>query len=227
MKLKPLFDLHSRSTAGFPEVASFSTPDAFDLMNIGGHRCRRYASVAEAVEVSHTDADDDGHGNCRVSVAEEIQEISKEVGNEQSKQFNMHWRHANLKGTGKENYRVLKRRQVKIETEAWEQAVREYRELLNDMCEQKLAPNLPYMKTLFLGWFEPLRNKIAEEQDIKEVKSKAAYAKYFEQLPADMMAVITMHKLLSMLMTGGENGCARVVHAACAIGDAIEQEVGS
>ncbi|KAL0461545.1 UNVERIFIED_CONTAM: DNA-directed RNA polymerase 2B, chloroplastic/mitochondrial [Sesamum latifolium] len=38
------------------------------------------------------------------------------------------------------------------------------------------------------------------------------------------MAVITMHKLMGLLMTGGEHGCARVVQAACIIGDAVEQE---
>ncbi|KAK6152649.1 hypothetical protein DH2020_012288 [Rehmannia glutinosa] len=41
-----------------------------------------------------------------------------------------------------------------------------------------------------------------------------------------MMAVITMHKLMALLMIGGEHGYARVVQAACVIGDAIEQEVG-
>ncbi|KAG6736133.1 hypothetical protein POTOM_061163 [Populus tomentosa] len=75
---------------------------------------------------------------------------------------------------------------------AWELATKEYKELLKDMCEHKLAPNLPYMKSLFL---------------------------------ADKMSVIAMHQLAAMVMTGGEHGCARVVTAACMIGDAIEQEI--
>ena len=95
-----------------------------------------------------------------------------------------------------------------------------------DMCEQKLAPNLPYVKSLFLGWFEPLRNAIDKEQELcRQGKNKTAYAPYFVQLPAEMMAVITMHKLMGLLMTGGDHGIARVVQAACIIGDAIEQEV--
>lgn len=115
---------------------------------------------------------------------------------------------------------------MKIETEAWQKAAREYAELLNDMCQKKLALTLPYMKSLFLGWFEPLRNKIGEEQEIiRAGKSKAAYGKYFDLLPADLMAVITMHKLTGLLMSGGEHGCARVTQAASIIGDAIEQEV--
>ncbi|KAI5352925.1 hypothetical protein L3X38_005817 [Prunus dulcis] len=44
--------------------------------------------------------------------------------------------------------------------------------------------------------------------------------------PADKMAVITMHKLMGLLMTNnGGIGSVRVVQAACAIGEAIEQEV--
>ncbi|XVF20882.1 hypothetical protein REPUB_Repub12eG0041700 [Reevesia pubescens] len=122
---------------------------------------------------------------------------------------------------------MLRSRQVKIETEAWTQAVNEYRELLTDMCEHKLAPNLPYMKSLFLGWFEPFRDAITKEQELSRLgKLRAGYASYLDQLPADMAAVITMHKLMGLLMTGGEHGGTRVVQAACLIGDAIEQEVG-
>ncbi|XP_020109467.1 DNA-directed RNA polymerase 1B, mitochondrial-like [Ananas comosus] len=128
-------------------------------------------------------------------------------------------------GMGSGKYAMLRRRQIKIETEAWEQAAKEYKELLMDMCEQKLAPNLPYVKSLFLGWFEPLRDQIALEQDhCRDGKNRASHAPYFNQLPADMMAVITMHKLMSLLMTGSGDGSVRVVQAACQVGEAIEQE---
>ncbi|KVI05303.1 DNA-directed RNA polymerase, helix hairpin domain-containing protein [Cynara cardunculus var. scolymus] len=130
-----------------------------------------------------------------------------------------------INGIGQGKYIALKRRQIKIETEAWEAAAREYQELLVDMCEQKLAPNLPYVKSLFLGWFEPLKNAIAAEQDLcKEGKNRGAYAPQFDQLPADMMTIITMHKLMGLLMTGGGQGGARVVQAALHIGEAIEHE---
>lgn len=129
-------------------------------------------------------------------------------------------------GVGQAKHWALRKRQIKIETEAWEQAAKEYKELLSDMCEQKLAPNLPYMKSLFLGWFEPLRDRITEEQELCRVgKNKASHAPYFDHLPADMMSVITMHKLMGLLMTGGEHGSCRVVQAACHVGEAIEQEV--
>ncbi|XP_076941811.1 DNA-directed RNA polymerase 2, chloroplastic/mitochondrial-like [Bidens hawaiensis] len=136
------------------------------------------------------------------------------------------WKQRREKAGSNWNYMKLKRRQVKIETEAWEQAAKEYQELLSDMCEQKLAPNLPYMKSLFLGWFEPLCKRISQDQDLcRKGKLRAAYAPYFDLLPADKMAVITMHKIMGLIMTGGENGCARVVSASCSVGEAIEQEI--
>ncbi|KAG4120810.1 hypothetical protein ERO13_D11G167000v2 [Gossypium hirsutum] len=179
-----------------------------------------YASVAEVA--SSTDVEDD------VSAVEEIKELLNEMKKEHRRE-NINRRkilQIQETGMGGNKYRMLKSRQVKIETEAWEQAANEYRELLKDMCEQKLAPNLPYMKSLFLGWFEPFRDAIIKEQELyRSGKLRAGYAAYLDQLPADMAAVITMHKLMGLLMTGGEHGCARVVQAACLIGDAIEQEV--
>ncbi|KAL3654335.1 DNA-directed RNA polymerase 1, mitochondrial [Castilleja foliolosa] len=185
-----------------------------DFRHFGSTR-RGYSTAAEAIaSTSEEDAD-------------EIQELINEL-NKQS----------NVKGTGVQKqprtvggmglgkYNALRRRQIKMETEAWEDAAKEYQELLTDMCEQKLAPNLPYIKSLFLGWFEPLRDAIAAEHDLcKDGKNRGAYAPYIDQLPADMMAVITMHKLMGLLMSGGCNGTARVVQAACHIGEAIEHEV--
>lgn len=218
---------------GFRKVGEFLTRDelfgrlSFSVNNQVNINClcpKSYASVAEAVTVSSTDVEED----TSVDSAGEVQELLTEMKKEDKRQMSFRWRkhHRTVHGMGRKKYHTLKRRQVKIETEAWEQAANEYKELLNDMCKHKLAPNLPYMKSLFLGWFEPLCSKIAEEQELCRLgQSKAAYAKYFHQLPADMMSVITMHKLMGLLMTGGEHGSARVVQAACLIGDAVEQEV--
>lgn len=186
-----------------------------------GSFARGYTSVAE--EVSSTDVEEEP------SVADEVQELLKEMKKEKKREDHRSWRMRKQQHMGMSNstYRNLWRRQVKIETEEWERAAAEYGELLTDMCEQKLAPNLPYVKSLFLGWFEPLRDAIVKEQELFRLgKSKAVYAHYLDQLPADMVAVITMHKLMGHLMTGGDNGCVKVVHAACSVGDAIEQEVG-
>ncbi|GLU10284.1 hypothetical protein SLE2022_271030 [Rubroshorea leprosula] len=128
----------------------------------------------------------------------------------------------------KTKYNLLRRRQIKEETEAWENTVAEYRELVRDMCQKNLAPNLPYLKGLFLGWFEPFTEAIANEQRVQNAKSKrvrAAYAPHIILLPADKMAVVVMHKLMQMVMAGLENGCVPVVHVAVAIGMAIEHEV--
>ncbi|KVH92612.1 hypothetical protein Ccrd_005344 [Cynara cardunculus var. scolymus] len=180
-----------------------------------------YASMAEAVASSSTDADEDVNGG------DEVQKLLTEMWKQERRQATRGWWRQKRAKTGSSwNYLKLKRRQVKIETEAWEQAANEYKELLSDMCEKNLAPNLPYMKSLFLGWFEPLCKRIGEDQELcRKGKHKAAYAPYFDLLPADKMAVITMHKMMGLIMTGGENGCARVVSASCSVGEAIEQEI--
>lgn len=51
----------------------------------------------------------------------------------------------------------LYKRQLKIETEAWQEAAVEYKELMLEMCRKNLAPNLPFAQSLLLDWFEPLR----------------------------------------------------------------------
>ncbi|OVA10304.1 DNA-directed RNA polymerase [Macleaya cordata] len=131
-----------------------------------------------------------------------------------------------LQQTEKRKYNALRRRQIKMETEAWEKMAQEYRDLQREMLEKKLAPNLPYVKSLFLGWFESLREAIAKDQILQEnKKQKAAYAPQIGLLPADKMAVIVMHKMMGLLMTGHDEGCVRVVQAAVHIGEAIEQEV--
>ncbi|GAV60087.1 RNA_pol domain-containing protein [Cephalotus follicularis] len=182
---------------------------------------RRYVSVAEAV--SSTDVEED------VDVVDEVKELLEGMKKEDKREieYRAAKRRERVRGMLQWKYKLLRRRQVRIETESWEQAAKEYKELLMDMCEQKLAPNLPYMKSLFLGWFEPFRDAIVKEQDLVRLgKNKTAYAPYLDQLPADMMAVITMHKLMALLMTGGgEHGCTKLVAACCSIGDAIEQEV--
>ncbi|XAR51607.1 DNA-directed RNA polymerase [Bertholletia excelsa] len=214
---------------GFRRTAEFLPPDGLlgtsrsnsvrNQASIYGLCPKSYASVAEAVS-AFTDAEDE------VTVSDEVQQLLKEMGKEERREV-AHKRKIRLreKGMSGKKYHMLRRRQVKIETEAWEQAANEYKELLAEMCENKLAPNLPYMKSLFLGWFEPLRDSIIAEQELcRQGKHRGAYAPYFDELPADMMAVITMHKLMALLMSGGESGRTGVVQAACIIGDAIEQE---
>ncbi|KAJ6421515.1 hypothetical protein OIU84_028813 [Salix udensis] len=205
---------------GEPSFALLRNIDSTNGNRCGGFCPRGYVSVAEAV--SSTDVEDN------VSSADEVQELLPEMRKEEEKEerFRRRRRLNANPGIGSRKHRVLRRRQVKIEAEAWELATKEYKELLKDMCEHKLAPNLPYMKSLFLGWFEPFTDAIAKEQElIRTGKSRQAYAPYFDLLPADKMSVIAMHQLAAIVMKGGEHGCARVVTAACMIGDAIEQEI--
>ncbi|KAF3600189.1 hypothetical protein F2Q69_00033292 [Brassica cretica] len=44
-------------------------------------------------------------------------------------------------------------------------------------------------------------------------------------LPADKMAVIVMHKMMGLVMSGHEDGCIQVVQAAVSIGITIEHEI--
>ncbi|XP_073261654.1 DNA-directed RNA polymerase 2B, chloroplastic/mitochondrial-like [Populus alba] len=89
-----------------------------------GNRCagffpRGYVSVAEAV--SSIDVEDN------VSGADEVRELQKEMRKEEE-HFRRRRLHANP-GIGSRKHRVLRRRQVKIEAEAWELATKEYKEL--------------------------------------------------------------------------------------------------
>ncbi|CAH8271205.1 unnamed protein product [Arabidopsis lyrata] len=208
----PCYEMGFRSLSGITRRDEFSKSERC----LNGTLARGYASVAE--EVLSTDVEEEP----------EVHELLKEMKKEKKRESHRSWRMKKQEqfGMGRTKFQNLWRRQVKIETEEWERAAAEYMELLTDMCEQKLAPNLPYVKSLFLGWFEPLRDAIAKDQELYRLgKSKATYAHYLDQLPADKISVITMHKLMGHLMTGGDNGCVKVVHAACTVGDAIEQEI--
>ncbi|TKW22060.1 hypothetical protein SEVIR_4G204400v4 [Setaria viridis] len=123
-------------------------------------------------------------------------------------------------------HRRLRQRQVKAETEAWARAAEEYREIEREMLDRRLAPALPYVKSLFVGWFEPLRDAIARDQDVQRRKRvKHVYAKYLLLLPADKIAVIVMHKMMGLLMSSKDGtGSVRVVQAAHCIGEAVERE---
>lgn len=210
-----------RQLAGFRRIGFLhpDNPHSSEPLLFHGvlNHAKGYATAAEAT-ISEED----------LSGSEEIQELMEELTKQEKLEHHFKQPKRMVDGMGVSKYNMLRKRQVKMETEAWEEAAREYQELLTDMCEQKLAPNLPYVKSLFLGWFEPLRDAIAADQEYcKDKKNRVSHAPYFDLIPADMMAVITMHKLMGLLMTNsGGNGSVRVVQAACQIGEAIEHEVG-
>jgi len=122
---------------------------------------------------------------------------------------------------------LLRRRQIKAETEALEKMVEEYRELEREMREKNLTPNLPHVKALFLGWFDPLKEAIEAEQKSKRSKKhKAAFAPHIDSLPAAKLAVIVMHKVMGLVTQEYRRaGCVLLVDAAVQIGMAVEQEV--
>lgn len=131
-----------------------------------------------------------------------------------------------LKEMERRKYNLLRRRQIRAETEAWEKMVEEYRELEREMRDRKLAPNLPRVKALFLGWFDPLKEAIEKEQRMQRTKkNKAAYAPHIDLLSPEKMAVIVMHKMMALVMVGHMDRCVELVQAAVHVGMAIEQEV--
>ncbi|XVF03114.1 hypothetical protein REPUB_Repub04eG0232900 [Reevesia pubescens] len=198
------------------DLGGFSLCQSGNALSFSGKfwNLKGYASAAEALISTEED----------LSGSEETNELLEAMSREENKETFSKQPKQMVGGMGIGKYTALKKRQIKIETEAWEEAAKEYQELLKDMCDQKLAPNLPYIKSLFLGWFEPLRDAIAAEQEVCKGNLKISHAPYFNQLSADMMAVVTMHKLMGLLMTSGGTGGIKVVQAACHIGEAIEHE---
>ncbi|OIV97230.1 hypothetical protein TanjilG_27213 [Lupinus angustifolius] len=133
-----------------------------------------------------------------------------------------------FKEIDKAKYNSLRRRQIKEETEAWERMVEEYKELEKGMREKHLAPHLPHVKSLLLGWFEPLKEAVEAEQKEHRMRSKkqqGSIAPHVDSLPAAKIAVIVMHKMMCLMMENESGGCVQLVHAAVQIGMAIEQEV--
>ncbi|PKA46324.1 DNA-directed RNA polymerase 2, chloroplastic/mitochondrial [Apostasia shenzhenica] len=211
LELKPLC-LRFSEMGSRPNAASRPLSDylSHSMIRSSGFISRYRGMSSVAAEIASTDVDEEGEAITEWKSMETSQDNSQKQRPASS---------------GLRKFYKLRRRQIKLETEAWEQAAKEYKELLEDMCKKKLAPNLPYVKSLFLGWFEPLRDKIAEEQEsFRDAHSRAPYAPVFNLLPADMMAVITMHKMMSLMMARDGAGSVLVVKAACQIGEAIEQE---
>ncbi|XP_044493476.1 DNA-directed RNA polymerase 1B, mitochondrial-like isoform X2 [Mangifera indica] len=168
----PLLGLHlvtdlSPKNQNLGRFSHTQSINPFSLFNC----TRSYANVAEAI--ASTDGESD------ISGSEEMQELMEQIrkrpDNVMDSSSSSFYKQPKrmVGGMGMQKYYALKRRQIKMETEAWEQAAKEYQDLLTDMCEQRLAPNLPYVKSLFLGWFEPLRDAIAKDQEICKEKSNA------------------------------------------------------
>ncbi|WCJ35758.1 DNA-directed RNA polymerase 1 mitochondrial [Euphorbia peplus] len=223
-KITPLHPNFTRSLLGFCRNTLFPShnyapisPNFTNSITPFAFLTKGYAAASAETVVSTDESDFSG--------PDELQEHIKET-QKQHRHMELQFGSQQKKAMTTAKYNILKKRQVKIETQAWEEAAQEYQELLTDMCEKKLAPNLPYVKSLFLGWFDPFRDAIVAEQKLcGDDKCRVSHGPYLKSLPADMMAVITMHKMMGLMMTlNGGNGSVRVVQAALAVGEAIEHE---
>lgn len=74
-----------------------------------------------------------------------------------------------------------------------------YVSFMLEMCKNNLALNLPFVHFLVLWWFELMENaREAELKPVKNLKSgkhRTGYGFFLCQFPADMLVVISMHKL--------------------------------
>ena len=96
-----------------------------------------YVSVAEAeaeAEVSLSiDVEDD------ILVGEEVPELLQEMNKEEKRQveYKRRRRRTMMRGMGQRKYQMLRRRQVRIETEAWEQAAKERKKMRKTESNQR------------------------------------------------------------------------------------------
>jgi DNA-directed RNA polymerase len=104
-----------------------------------------YLSAIEAHELSDQEidcSDDEALENGWLNVGDDTKSASQT---------------AQEKKIQRKKQRELYKRQLKVETEAWQAAATAYKEMMTEMCRKSLAPNLPFAQSLLLGWFEPLR----------------------------------------------------------------------
>ncbi|MCO5558648.1 hypothetical protein L7F22_012234 [Adiantum nelumboides] len=122
----------------------------------------------------------------------------------------------------------MRTRQRKMEMEASWKATLEYKNMILHMCKKNLAPNVPFVRGLLLSWFEPFRDALCAEQkaiiEKEPFTDRNVYGPCLLQLPPDIVAVVAMHKLMAVLMKDQEHGYVRLLNAASAIGEAVEQE---
>lgn len=101
--------------------------------------------------------------------------------------------------------------------------------LLLSFCPSKPCLGTQVASQILFCRFGCFRDGIIEEQKAyqrrEQREDRSMYGPYLAQLPADMLAVITMHRLMGLLMSDMDNGSVKVVHAAIQIGEAVEQEV--
>lgn len=118
-------------------------------------------------------------------------------------------------------------KQVELEIDAISAGVKRYRRLVREATERGDAASLKPVERLMVYWFDPLRQKIREEQRQilagRSAKGRATHGPIIMSLRADKLALITLHTMLSRCLL--EPSGDLVVRGFYAIGNAIVSEI--
>eukprot|EP00012_Vannella_robusta_P013192 CAMPEP_0206208796 /NCGR_PEP_ID=MMETSP0166-20121206/16501_1 /ASSEMBLY_ACC=CAM_ASM_000260 /TAXON_ID=95228 /ORGANISM="Vannella robusta, Strain DIVA3 518/3/11/1/6" /LENGTH=973 /DNA_ID=CAMNT_0053630019 /DNA_START=211 /DNA_END=3129 /DNA_ORIENTATION=- len=119
-------------------------------------------------------------------------------------------------------------KQIKSERSRIEESVRVYTKCLKQINELGRTAQMSPGRKLMIKWFVSLRNRIEAEQRVIEKKLKENTKVEFHQtqllsLPADKLAVITMHEVISSIMMNSQGAAFGTTCAS--VGKAIQAEI--
>ena len=117
-------------------------------------------------------------------------------------------------------------RQIRVESSALEATIQNFREGVADMLRRGEGPNLSGAQRLMVGWFNPLRTLIAEEQQavrhsLSHQAPRAGACLGSPRLPRQWLAAVAMlvpgwiHRMVVVVQGGvhrhpGESDCLSV-----------------
>lgn len=104
----------------------------------------------------------------------------------------------------------LTRRQVSLETETLDNAVKQYKTIMEDMVKMGRASQLGSMHWYVVEWYTPFMECI--EAELRAINAnersidRKLYGPFMKQLPADKLAIITMNSVIDCCCRGGPSG---------------------
>jgi DNA-directed RNA polymerase len=118
--------------------------------------------------------------------------------------------------------------QLWLECFSQQETVKKFEEMLQNARERQDYASISIVQRQMLEWYQPLREKILEEQKgyFEKQKNKGAnkYGPFLCTLQPEKLAIIASHEATMYALKMGGNG-ATLMKMALLIGDAIEAEV--
>lgn len=118
--------------------------------------------------------------------------------------------------------------QLWFECSSQQETVRKFEEMLENARERQDYTSISFVQRQLLEWYQPLREKIVEEQKayFEKQKNKGAnkYGPFLCTLQPEKLAIIASHEATMYALKMGGNG-ATLMKMALLIGDAVEAEV--